>query len=547
MFDAVVEIIVVVRSRAADDGGTGSGAEHDRHDCRSRRRYAGAALPGVTVNAESPNLQGIRTAVTSENGDYIFTLLPSGAYTVTFELSGFQRVAADRHAGADAGAAGRSDDGAGRRVGDRRGRRPDGRRADADRAGGAPTSTQELIATLPTNRDINAALLLAPAVHPTGPGGNYSIAGSMSFENLFMVNGVTVNENLRGQANDLYIEDAIQETTVATAGVSAEYGRFSGGVVNVVTKSGGNLFSGSFRETLNNDNWRTLRRRSERRRPVRATTPNASTRSCRPRVHVRRADRQGPAVVLHRRAHPDAGEGRQLVRHEHPLHLRPTRRSATRARAPTRSNSNHRFQGAYTKIIDEQMNNTFNTSTSMDLNSLYDRETPQDLFTVNYSGVLTPKLFVEAAISQRNFTFVGVGAQDHRPHRRHADDRQRARPPLLVGDVLRRLHPEKRDNQDIFVKGSYFLSTERRRVAQHDLRLRQLQRHPQRQQPPVGQRLPHPPRPARSSRAPDVYPLFLGRRHDASSSGTRSRSTAGIELPDPLGVLQRQLARQRPR
>ena len=72
----------------------------------------------------------------------------------------------------------------------------------------------------------------------------------MSYENLFLVNGVTVNENLRGQAHDLYIEDAIQETTIATAGVSAEYGRFSGGVVNVITKSGGNLFSGSFRDTL---------------------------------------------------------------------------------------------------------------------------------------------------------------------------------------------------------------------------------------------------------------------------------------------------------
>ena len=80
----------------------------------------------------------------------------------------------------------------------------------------------------------------------------------MSFESLYLVNGVTVNENLRGQAFNIYIEDAIQETTVATDGVSAEYGRFSGGLVNVITKSGGNLFSGSFRESLFNDNWRSL-------------------------------------------------------------------------------------------------------------------------------------------------------------------------------------------------------------------------------------------------------------------------------------------------
>ena len=49
-------------------------------------------VPGVTINAESPNLQGIRTAVTSENGDYILSLLPSGIYKLTFDLSGFQRV-----------------------------------------------------------------------------------------------------------------------------------------------------------------------------------------------------------------------------------------------------------------------------------------------------------------------------------------------------------------------------------------------------------------------------------------------------------------------
>src|SRR5690349_1114768 len=50
----------------------------------------GLALPGVTVNASLPNLQGVRTVVTSENGDYVLSLLPSGTYTITFELSGFE-------------------------------------------------------------------------------------------------------------------------------------------------------------------------------------------------------------------------------------------------------------------------------------------------------------------------------------------------------------------------------------------------------------------------------------------------------------------------
>src|SRR5262245_54206465 len=49
------------------------------------------ATPGVTVSVASPNLQGVRSATTSETGHYIITLLPSGPYAVTFELSGFER------------------------------------------------------------------------------------------------------------------------------------------------------------------------------------------------------------------------------------------------------------------------------------------------------------------------------------------------------------------------------------------------------------------------------------------------------------------------
>src|SRR5437762_1222634 len=52
----------------------------------------GAVANGVRVTVESPNLQGIRAAVTSATGDYILTNLPSGSYTVTFELEGFERL-----------------------------------------------------------------------------------------------------------------------------------------------------------------------------------------------------------------------------------------------------------------------------------------------------------------------------------------------------------------------------------------------------------------------------------------------------------------------
>ena len=49
----------------------------------------GLSVAGVTVIATSPALQGSRETVSTDNGDYILTLLPSGVYTVLFELSGF--------------------------------------------------------------------------------------------------------------------------------------------------------------------------------------------------------------------------------------------------------------------------------------------------------------------------------------------------------------------------------------------------------------------------------------------------------------------------
>ena len=82
-----------------------------------------------------------------------------------------------------------------------------------------------------------------------------TISGAFAYDNVFMIDGVDVNDNLFGTANNVFIEDAIDETQVLTSGISAEYGRFSGGVINMVTKRGGNIFSGSVRLNLSNPAW----------------------------------------------------------------------------------------------------------------------------------------------------------------------------------------------------------------------------------------------------------------------------------------------------
>src|SRR5688572_6503194 len=215
----------------------------------------GLPLPGVVVTVTSPSLQGTRTAVTSESGDYLIALLPPGVYAVVFELDGFQsvnrtqQVTGAYNARVDVEIS------------------PAGMREDivvvgeaqplVETAQVATNFKQSLMATLPSNRTIDAVLLMAPALHATGPRGAYTINGSQSYENLFTLNGAIINENLRGAPMNPYIEDALEEVTVASAGVSAEYGRFSGGIANAITKSGGNTFSGSLRTSFANDSWRS--------------------------------------------------------------------------------------------------------------------------------------------------------------------------------------------------------------------------------------------------------------------------------------------------
>ena len=109
---------------------------------------------------------------------------------------------------------------------------------------------------LPVGRTPNQIADLAPGVTSnTSNVGQLAISGATSFDNVFMMNGVDINDNLFGTAHNLFIEDAIQETNILTGGISAEWGRFSGGVVNMITKSGGNTFTGSFRENFANPTW----------------------------------------------------------------------------------------------------------------------------------------------------------------------------------------------------------------------------------------------------------------------------------------------------
>ena len=420
-----------------------------------RVRSDNSALPGVTVTATSPALQGSRTAVTSENGDFILPLLPPGTYTVVFELQGFQSV---RQEASVAAAQTVPIDVALAVAGVSETVNVEAKLQNfAQLAPVASSYRAADIAALPTDRSLNATALFAPGVFNTGPSTNsqdsttqtITIAGAMSFENLFLVNGVVLNENLRGQAVPLFIEDAVQETTISSGAVSAEFGRFSGGVVNAVTKSGGNSFSGSFRTSLTNDDWREL-------------TPQPNDVKVDDVVPTYEFTGGGPIARDHlwffgAGRIVDRVEGRQTTTTNVPYTLEENERRYE-GKLTFSLNPNHTVRGSYIYRNRDQ----FNTSsfTILDLRSLYNRSLPDDLRSVNYTGVISPNFFVEATFSNRNLKFVNSGADttDMIDGTLVVDQARASRywAPTFCGVCGL---DEERNNQNLVMKGTYFAST----------------------------------------------------------------------------------------
>ena len=70
-----------------------------------------------------------------------------------------------------------------------------------------------------------------------------------------LLDGAEISDPYFGGGTTVYLEDAIEETQVLTAGVSARYGRFQGGVINAITKSGGNEFDAAVRYSFWREDW----------------------------------------------------------------------------------------------------------------------------------------------------------------------------------------------------------------------------------------------------------------------------------------------------
>ena len=417
------------------------------------RSSDGQPLPGVTVTAASPALQGVRTAITSQSGDYLIALLPPGTYSVTFNISEFQTVTRTQQIGGAYQAAldvTMSLSGVSEQL---------TVLADAqlyvDTAQVTTNYKQDLMATLPTTRTIDAVMLMAPSVHATGPGGAFSIGGGQSYENLYTVNGAVIVENLRGSAYPLYIEDAIQEVTVATAAVSAEYGRFAGGMVSAVTKSGGNTFSGSVRTSFANDYWRSLTPaandpKRDKNAPEPGTVPMYEATFGGP-VKKERLWFFGATRIK------DERTTRQTATTNIP-YLRGNDEKRYEGKLTFAARPNHSIQGSYIGIDQVQSNYSPQSFRVMDERSLTVQNQPSNLVSLRYTGVVAPNFSVEVMYSRKHLTLdSGAPTRDRIDGTLLIDNARNNRywSPTFCGVC----EDEKRDNDNFVAKGSYFLST----------------------------------------------------------------------------------------
>ncbi len=216
----------------------------------------GAPLPGASVEIKSSALQGTRTAVTDAAGRFRFPAIAPGVYTVTTALSGFTKVERTNVRVA-LGATATLPITLTVSVKEEIVVTGEAPVIDITKTVIGTNTTAEALSKLPLGRNFTSIAFRAPGTGTDAAGG-VTVYGATSLENLFVIDGLNTSAikgydlpqnwvgapGLGGNAGKALNMTFIQEVEVKTGGYEAEYGRALGGVVNVITKSGGNEFHG---------------------------------------------------------------------------------------------------------------------------------------------------------------------------------------------------------------------------------------------------------------------------------------------------------------
>lgn len=233
---------------------------------------SGSSVIGANVTLTSLGTNETRVIQTGPNGTYQFANLLPGEYRVDVEQSGFKHFIAD-YVRVLVDVATRVD--ATLEVGNVSETievRADAITLQTDSTSLGSVVGQQTVENMPVSgRTVNNLMTLVPGVaaggstYGTASGdqaggartnsiafGNYFIGGAFGNQSAFFIDGVSSNGPANNVNGMIVSQDFVQEFRVATNNVSAEYGNYAGGVVNVTTKSGTNEFHGSVYNYLRN-------------------------------------------------------------------------------------------------------------------------------------------------------------------------------------------------------------------------------------------------------------------------------------------------------
>ncbi len=362
----------------------------------------GLVMPGVAVNLSSPAMQGRRSTFTDLNGNYEALGLPPGEYDVVFELDGFADV--NNMATVPLGAT----------IEVNGSMTPGGVTETVQVVAVVPSpiattetssnTTADEINALPVGRTLFSIAEMQPGLTNNTPNaGQVTINGAFAYDNIFLIDGVDINDNLFAQANNLFIEDAIEETQVLTSGISAEYGRFSGGVINAITKSGGNTFSGSFRANFYKPDW-------TKRTPFEVENDNERTGDLKDNTTYETT--VGGPIVLDRLWFFYAN---RIQRESSDDTFNETGIAFTRSDKNDRNQikltgtivPGHTLEGSYMRNQTGRTRPSFGFS--VDPQTITDTTRPNNLIVATYRGALNNNLFAEVQYSRRKFSFGNRG------------------------------------------------------------------------------------------------------------------------------------------
>ena len=227
----------------------------------------GAIIPKADVKLVNLDTRDQRVGVSNDSGNFQFTLLPSGHYSVTVTMKGFKATTATLavEAGDRARADLRLETGGASETVVVEASAP---LLQADNATVSSTVTAQAVQDLPLNgRNFVQLVQLVPGANE-GPGNGltsggrpddrrttngFSVNGQDDILNNFIVDGIDDNERIIGTIGVKPSVEGIQEITVQTNSYAPEAGRTAGGVINLVTKSGTNQFHGTAYEYFRND------------------------------------------------------------------------------------------------------------------------------------------------------------------------------------------------------------------------------------------------------------------------------------------------------